>query len=203
MSTVCLIPIKKLETAKSRLSSHFSNNSRREIFMYMLRRTIETVNESTFKECWLLSSDPEIEIFAKETGNRVFPDCAEGLNSTLKHYISKVFVSGYNAMYLAPDLPLIDQNSLLQMLEVFDKNSQIVIVPDLDKKGINSIIWRKNNFLGPYLGFNSYQRHIQQAKNLNKSITIFETPQLQTDLDTIDQFNNLPDSIRSKLLSLG
>ena len=202
MSTICLIPVKNLDTAKSRLSSHFSENTRREIFMYMLRKTVQIVNESTIKECWLLSSDPEIKIFAKETGNYVFPDCAKGLNPTLKHYIHKGFNSGFDVMYLAPDLPLINHISLSKLLEV-SNTAKIVIVPDLDKRGINSIIWEKNNFLGPFLGCNSYQKHIQQSISLNKRITTFENHQLQTDLDTINQFNELPPSIRSKLLSLG
>ena len=202
MQTICLIPIKKLETVKSRLSSHFSNISRRKIFMHMLRKTICAVNKSPIKECWLLSSDAEIKLFAEEYNVEVFSDCSNGLNPTLNHYVNKAFDSGFNAMYLAPDLPLIDEVSLSQLMKEFNSTNQMILVSDLDKMGINAIMWRNNNLLGPFLGINSYQVHLQQAKIHNMSVISFEHRQLQYDLDTVEQFNNLPASVRSKLLSL-
>ena len=202
MQTVCLIPIKHLETVKSRLSSHFTNMSRRKMFMYMLGKTICAVNKSSIKECWLLSSDAEIELFANKYDVQVFSDCPSGLNPTLNRYVNKAFDLGYNAMYLAPDLPLINAASISQILKEFSSANQMILVPDLDKIGINAIIWKNNHLLGPFLGINSYQVHLRQAKIHNMSVVSFEHKRLQCDLDTVEQFNNLPDSVRSKLLSL-
>ena len=168
----------------------------------MLRKTICAVNKSPIKECWLLSSDAEIELFADEYDVQVFTDCSSGLNPTLNHYVNKAFDSGFNAMYLAPDLPLIDEVSLSQLMKKFSSANQIVLVPDLDKIGINAIMWKNNNLLGPFLGINSYQVHLQQAKIHNMSVISFEDRRLQYDLDTVEQFNNLPAVVRSRLLSL-
>jgi len=201
MDTICLVPIKNLETVKSRLSSNFSIDRRRKIFMHMVSKTIRTVNKSTIEECWILSSDTEITKFANDNGITRFPDCPNGLNSTLKYYANKVFDLGANAMYLAPDLPLIDNDSLSKLIETFDQNGTI-LVPDLAKTGINAIIWEHKKLLGPFLGINSYNIHIQQAKLQNIKVTIFENEQLQYDLDTVEHFNNLPDFIRYKLMSL-
>ena len=65
METICLIPIKNMQTVKSRLSSHFNHTNRRKIFKYMLKKTIESVANSDIKDVWLLSSDSEIETFAR------------------------------------------------------------------------------------------------------------------------------------------
>ena len=83
METICLIPIKNMQTVKSRLSSHFNHTNRRKIFMYMLKKTIKTLKTSEINECWLLSSDPEIETFAKSNNIALFKDCPTGLNETL------------------------------------------------------------------------------------------------------------------------
>ena len=78
----------------------------------------------------------------------------------------------------------------------------MVLVPDLDKIGINAIMWKNNNLLGPFLGINSYQVHLQQAEIHNMNVISFEDRRLQYDLDTVEQFNNLPAVVRSRLLSL-
>ena len=202
METICLIPIKNMQTVKSRLSSHFNHTNRRKIFMYMLEKTIKTLKTSEINECWLLSSDPEIETFAKSNNIALFKDCPNGLNETLTHYVKKVFDLGYNAMYLAPDLPLITPVSISKLMQTFENNTHSILVPDLTKTGINAILWKHNVSFGPFLGINSYQVHLAKAMTQNVRVSTYENKQLQYDLDTFDQFKNLPDCVKSELLSL-
>ena len=201
MTTICLIPIKSMETVKSRLSTNFNPNQRRKIFMYMLNKTIGTLKKSEISDYWILSSDLEISAFAELNDVKLFKDCVDGLNETISYYVKKVFDLGYDAMYLAPDLPLIDVPSISQLLNSFENDDFSLLVPDLEKKGVNAILWKNNLSFGPFLGVNSYSIHIEKAIDQNIKIKTFENRKLQFDLDTFDQFNNLPDHIKCEFLS--
>ncbi|NIQ05303.1 MAG: hypothetical protein GWO20_06115 [Candidatus Korarchaeota archaeon] len=107
MSVFAIIPVKKLDETKSRLSSLLTNNERREFCLQMLEDVLATV---TTTRCirWtvVVSVDPVVLQVAKRFGAIPLMESQPGLNQAVSEAIDWCVQNGAKSTLILPaDIP--------------------------------------------------------------------------------------------------
>ncbi len=167
-----VIPYKK-ENAKSRLSPVLTLGEREEFVELMLKDVINTLSRSGVDKIDILTTS--IYGVADEIDTNVIVS-ELGLNEVLNEYLSKI---SEPVMIIMADLPLVTTRHI-QEITASDKD--ITIVPG--KGGGTNILYIKEpaQFHVKYYD-SSFRTHCDIAKNLSRSVYVYDSFLASTDID--------------------
>lgn len=183
---VAVIPMKKLEDSKRRLSGYMTADQRGDITIGMLRRVIMAIQGATAGPVWVVGGDWRVSNLARNLEALWMEDLARNLNDTLSKAFESVFQRGQSALYVAGDLPFLKTSDILSMVTASRQGNNITLAPARRDGGTNSILVPRGLPFQPQLGRRSFSRHISQAAKLGTSVAICSSPGLGFDLDTGD-----------------
>lgn len=201
MDYYALIPVKSLSDAKSRLKGHLSLEERKTLTVHMLKHVLKIVHAcKEIKQTFVVTPDEEIKKIASQYSATVLPEEHTGYNQSVtiaaKHVPFRhsreggkpVNQNNISLLTIPADLPLLTQNDI-QMLIKHSYEQDIVLAPSKDG-GTNSVLMHPPLII-PYLfGKDSFKKYINEAQKRNLTISIYESPTIAFDIDTIDDLRN-------------
>jgi 2-phospho-L-lactate guanylyltransferase len=182
-----IVPVKRLEEAKRRLSGFLSPLERRRLFIAMLLDVLDTLERTTcIGKIYIVTPDEEIEDIVSSHYKKLEiirePEHSD-LNMALHHATLYVEENAFSRCLIIPaDLPLIktgDIESLLRQVE----DREMAIVPDKDCHGTSLLLLQPLSIVQPCFGPFSFSRHIRQAEEKGISYKVVLIRYLRWDID--------------------
>jgi 2-phospho-L-lactate guanylyltransferase len=190
VNTYALIPVKKLENAKTRISN-ISPETRKRLTKAMLSDVVQsTLEAKSISETFVMSSDQEIIKLADKLGAKTILEKDErGLNFAVSEGTDTLEKRGAEGVVvILGDLPLLTSRLLDLLVKKAISRPWVVIAPSKDN-GTNLLLRTPPRIIPHvYYGQNSSLIHIRIAQYYHISYTVFRSPRLMLDIDTLQDF---------------
>ncbi len=192
MKYSALIPVKSLATAKSRLAPSLSQHQRETLVLDMLYHVLCVLKDSElFEHISVVSSDGRVLEQAHIWGARALSEEQHGHNPALHAAALREYAEGVTALLtISADLPMLSIQDIRCLFEQ-SKQHEIVLAPSRDGTGTNAILVRPPLVVPYVFGPNSLHNYIQAARQKHLSYTTYHSTGLASDIDTIDDLDEL------------
>jgi 2-phospho-L-lactate guanylyltransferase len=184
---VAIVPIKKLEEAKRRLSGFLSPRERKKLCLAMLLDVLDNLENVTYIEkIYIVTPDDHVEAVVhahyKNVHTILETECSS-LNNSLHYatcYLEQYDIS--RILIIPGDLPLVKTGEIERILYEAG-NTSMTIVPDKTFYGTNLLLLKPPSIIQLSFGPNSYHAHIRQAREKGISYKVYLTDCLLWDID--------------------
>jgi 2-phospho-L-lactate guanylyltransferase len=194
-----VVPVKSLETAKSRLSTTLSAEERARLVETLLRRVLRALADSgSIAQSAVVSPDPRALAIAAAAGAAALPQAGTGLNEALEQARTWAVAGGADTLLvLLGDLPLLEGADIAAMAEIAADPvwgaPVVVLAPDRHRRGTNALLLRPPDTLPFHFGYDSYAKHVDEARAGGVELMIYRSPGTEFDLDTPGDLLDLGD----------
>ena len=189
MKTFAIVPVKRFENAKTRLSSMLDTEDRIRLSSLMLEDTLQILSVAPpLTQVIIVSADKRADEIATKHGAKFLPEEKEkGVNSAV------ALADGYciekeaaDATIVIPhDLPLLDSIVISKACELAEKESTcIVICPSVRYDGTNMLLRKPPSVIGTFYDTDSYNMHVRTAIKLGIPVKPLLSKSLMYDIDT-------------------
>ena len=189
MKTFAIVPVKRFENAKTRLSSMLDTEDRIRLSSLMLEDTLQILSVAPpLTQVIIVSADKRADEIATKHGAKFLPEEKEkGVNSAV------ALADGYciekeaaDATIVIPhDLPLLDSIVISKACELAEKESScIVICPSVRYDGTNMLLRKPPSVIGTFYETDSYNMHVRTAIKLGIPVKPLLSKSLMYDIDT-------------------
>lgn len=183
MKGTAILPVKRLDAAKQRLSSSLMPSQRRELMAAMFRDTLEAISEARLiGRLIVVSGDREIARIAMRAGAEVLADSPHDGHSAAA-LIGIAAVADGPAILLPGDCPLLEPREIDGLLTGLP-TPFVTVVPDRHGTGTNGLVLNPADAIEPSFGEGSCARHVEAAKNAGLPHAVDPVPSLGLDMDT-------------------
>jgi 2-phospho-L-lactate guanylyltransferase len=181
-----ILPVKRLDHAKQRLSSDFDTAQRTAIARSLFEDALELCVSSDFLTWWVVSDDPEVLAAATERGLSTLEDAGTGMNDAVMLAVKTVVDAGATSLTVVPaDIPLAFSGDLVDLLDT-GATSDVVVVPSGRGGGTNALYLSPPDIVPPQFGDASLKAHLKVAEQQRVRCTILNLPRMALDIDTIE-----------------
>jgi 2-phospho-L-lactate guanylyltransferase len=188
MKIYAIIPVKKFESAKTRLSSFFSADDRIRLSALMLDDTLSSLaGTRSLQQTVVVSSDRRAEVIAAKRGARFLHEDEErGVNSAVELADRYCADQGTDANIIVPqDLPLLDPLDIDMACSMAENEKKcIVICPSFRYDGTNLLLRKPPSAIKTYYDNNSYETHVKSASKAGVAVKLYFSKRLMSDIDT-------------------
>lgn len=181
-----IVPVKRFENSKSRLASLLSLQERKTLSELMLDDTLATLAASgCFAQVLVVTGDSRANEIAVRRGAKVILEQSDaGVNSAVALADAYSVKAGAQTTVVVPqDLPLMSAADIAGVCKLAD-NSCMAVCPSARFDGTNILVRRPPSAIATHYDNNSYENHLQAAKEAGLRATIIESKNLMFDLDT-------------------
>lgn len=189
MKTFAIVPVKRFENAKTRLSSMLDTEDRIRLSSLLLEDTLQILSVAPpLTQVIIVSADKRADEIATKHGAKFLPEEKEkGVNSAI------ALADGYciekeaaDATIVIPhDLPLLDSIVISKACELAEKESTcIVICPSVRYDGTNMLLRKPPSVIGTFYENDSYNMHVRTAIKLGIPVKPLLSKSLMYDIDT-------------------
>jgi len=191
MTVFAIIPVKRLENAKSRLSPLLTDDERKQFCLKMLEDILKTVKSTKrINQTVVVSNDPEVFHVAKNFDTAYLKERKTGLNEAVSEAIGWCIERGATSVLVLPaDIPSVTPADLNRMLALGEKAS-MVISPSRSGKGTNALLLTPPNACPTFYGPCSFQRHLEEASKRRISFRRFRSQRIALDIDTVEDLTD-------------
>ncbi|MBA3749345.1 MAG: 2-phospho-L-lactate guanylyltransferase [Nitrosopumilus sp.] len=193
--TAIIIPVKKFENSKTRLSSFLNVKERIKLTELLILDTLDRI--SKLKKCQIIIVSNE-RIKLKDKYNDIViinENNNNGVNNAIELANKYIENNEFSESIIIPiDLPLLSTKELENIIEfsrTFEKG--ICIVPSRRFDGTNILLRKPNLVIETFYDNNSFYNHIKKTTEKQKIIKIFNYENLMIDLDTIEDVKTIID----------
>lgn len=186
MNATAILPVKRFDAAKQRLSLGIEERRRRELIAAMLGDVLEAIGGArTIERTIVVSDEPVGQQLAAAAGAEFMPDPGEGGHvGAVLAGIARATAAGAGCVVLLPgDCPLLDPRELDRLLTAIPER-YVAVVPDRHGEGTNALVLRPPEAITPAFGEGSRARHVAAARQAGIPYGVEELPSLALDLDT-------------------
>ena len=187
--TWALVPIRGLETAKTRLGEDLDHEERVRLVTRLLRRTLMATRDARrISGTIVVTMDADAAGVAKELRAIGLVERAPGLNQAIEAARSVAVARGATAVLVLPaDLPSVSAEAIDALLasaaELAGARGIVAIVPDRHGLGTNALLASPPGAIDPAFGEASRAAHAARAAAAGVAWLELEGP-LAIDLDT-------------------
>ena len=188
--TWALVPIRGLETAKTRLGEDLDPEERVELVTNLLRRTLVATRDARrIAGTIVVTMDPDAAGIAKELRAIGLVERAPGLNAAIEAARSVAVARGATAVLVLPaDLPAVSAEAIDALLAAADRGAGLgrslaAAVPDRHGLGTNALLLSPPGVIDPAFGEASRAAHAARAGAAGVGWLELDGP-LTFDLDT-------------------
>jgi len=187
VTTFVIVPVKKLEDAKSRLSPLLLDNERREFCLKMLEDVLASVKTTRHvNQTVVMGKDVEVFQVAKGFDAVPLTEGQPGLNQAISEAISWCIQRGATSTLVLPaDIPLVTPMDLNRILSLGEK-AAVVISPSRNGSGTNALLLNPPNIIPTFYGQHSFQRHIEKAHVRAIRLRTLRSSRIALDIDTVE-----------------
>lgn len=188
MKTFAIVPIKRFENAKTRLSSILDTDDRIRLSLLMLEDTLQILSAvHSLSQLITVSADKCVgEIAVKYGANFLLEEKERGVNSAVALADSYCMKKAADATMVIPhDLPLLDSTDISKACELAENESRcIVICPSLRYDGTNMLLRKPPSIIATFYDADSYNMHVKAAIRLGIPVKRLLSKGLMHDIDT-------------------
>jgi len=192
-----LIPVKRLDTAKLRLSEKLLPADRRRLGLAMLADVLRATEK--WQSRLIVTADPDAEAVGLAFGCSLVADRGSGLNAALEAGTEAALERGATSLLILPsDVPMVSADDVTSL---FSYPEQVVIAPSQDG-GTNALMRRPPSAVGLRFGPDSSEKHRLAAEEAGLSCRTVELSSLLLDIDRysdlvrLGELPNERDSVR-------
>ena len=180
-----LLPVKRLDRAKGRLSGWLDPDERAALALALFEDALDLCSSTPWLRWWVVSHDGEVLTSAANRGFGSIEDQGTGLNDALKLAIADVVNHGAESVTIIPcDVPLAYEEDVRDLVDT-GATSDVVVVPSDDDGGTNGLYLAPPDLLEPRFGSASLKAHVDAAADRQLRCSILALPRLALDIDTI------------------
>ena len=190
--TWALVPIRGLETAKTRLGGDLDAEERRDLVVDLLRRTLVATRDARrVAGTIVVTMDPAAAGIARDHHAIGLVERAPGLNGAIGAARSVAIARGATAVIVLPaDLPAINADAVDAVIDAAETApigtaSVVVLVTDRHGSGTNVLLVRPPTAIDPMFGPASRDLHRAAAHAAGATLIELDGP-LSLDVDTAD-----------------
>ena len=195
MKTFAIVPVKKFENAKTRLSPLLDIKDRIQLSLLMLGDTLQALADaSPVQQVVVVSGDRRApEVAEKHEAKFLHEEKESGVNSAVALGESYCASKGADATIVIPqDLPLLDAADIEMACGLAEnENSCIVICPSLRYDGTNMLLRKPPGVINTSYDNDSYKAHIISAKERGIPVKLYFSKKLMADIDTPEDARQL------------
>jgi 2-phospho-L-lactate/phosphoenolpyruvate guanylyltransferase len=188
MKTFAIVPVKKFENSKARLSSMLSTDDRIHLSSLMLDDTLSVLaGARPLQQVVVVSSDKRAEEIAmKHEAKFLREQKQSGVNSAVMLADTYCTKHGADATVVVPqDLPFLDAKDIAMACDLSEnENKCIVICPSLRYDGTNFLLRKPPSIMETYYDTDSYLSHIKVASERSIPVKLYFSKRLMSDIDT-------------------
>jgi 2-phospho-L-lactate guanylyltransferase len=188
MKTFAIVPVKRFENAKTRLSSILDLDDRIRLSSLMLEDTVKILSSvPSLTQVLIVSADKRAEEIATKHGiNFLREEKEKGVNSAVESADSYCIKEAADATVVIPqDLPLLDAIEVSRACELAKNESKcIVICPSLRYDGTNMLIRKPPSVIATFYDTDSYNMHVKAAIKLGIPVKRLFSKTVMYDIDT-------------------
>ena len=190
-----VVPVKDLRGTKSRLAPVLDPGARAGLTLYMMGRVVRAIREAGVGDVCVVSPDRMVLDEAKRRGATPLVQESRGLNPALEEGRRRAVELGASTLLVLPaDLPLLDAEDVLAVLEEAREGPSVTISPDGARSGTNGLLIRPPDVLPFAFGPDSFEAHLGAARGRGLDVRVCERPHLTFDLDTAGDLAHLKQS---------
>lgn len=180
---VAIVPVKRLDAAKSRLAATLPPDERAALVVDMLRAVLAALAASALvAERVVVSPDPTALAIARAASATALWQPDDGLNAALE--LARAATSPMAMLLALPaDLPLLTASDVAALAGEAC-SATVVIAPDGAADGTNALLLAPGAPLPFAFGPGSFRRHLAAAAAASLTTRVVSTPGLALDLDT-------------------
>ncbi len=192
MTVVAVVPVQRLETAKSRLSGILSPDERRHLVTDLLDNVLHALtNASRVDEIVVVSPDQLILQRVARPGVQAVRQPGRGLNEAIRLGRDRAIDLGADALLIVlADLPRLSAREVDELL-VVSARAAVTLAPDRHGHGTNVLALRPADAIEPAFGVDSFHRHLAEAQHSGLPVEIVRLAGMAFDVDTVDDLNDL------------
>jgi 2-phospho-L-lactate/phosphoenolpyruvate guanylyltransferase len=191
--TWALVPIRGLETAKTRLGGDLDAEERRDLVIDLLQRTLVATRDARLVTgTVVVTMDPAAAGIARDHRAIGLVERAPGLNAAISAARSVAVARGATAVLVLPaDLPAISATAIDALLEAADRARTpqgiglVGLVTDQHGRGTNALLISPPGRIDPLFGPASRDLHRAAAAGAGAMFVELDGP-LGLDVDTAD-----------------
>lgn len=187
LRTLAVLPVKRFDLAKQRLSAELSPDFRRQLAEAMVGDVLDALAACADLEATLVvTNEASVAAAARAGGATVAADPHEtGQSAAALVGIEQATAGGFDRVLLVPgDCPAVDPAELTQLLGQPSERPSVMIVPDRHGTGTNALLLNPPSALVPSFGPGSLRRHRERAEAAGVTATVRHPSSLLLDVDT-------------------
>ncbi len=188
MKTFAIVPVKRFENAKTRLSTMLDKDDRIRLSYLMLEDTLKILSGvSSLTQLLIVSADKRAEEIATKHGaNFLFEEKEKSVNSAVALADSYCMKEAADATIVIPhDLPLLVAIDVSRACELAENESRcIVICPSLRYDGTNMLLRKPPSVIATFYDTDSYNMHVKAAIKLGIPVKHLLSKTVMYDIDT-------------------
>jgi 2-phospho-L-lactate/phosphoenolpyruvate guanylyltransferase len=178
-----MIPLKRLDHAKLRLTPAFGAEERRALMRRMIDHVAATARDAEVGPVVIASSDPEAELVAASLGVSWVSDGARPWNDGLIHARAQLRPAPSAILYLAGDLPNLTRAEVVELSSRLE--AMTVVVGRAHDGGTNALGVRPADAIDPAFGVPaSAGVHADRARQAGLALVLLDLPGVAFDIDT-------------------
>ena len=184
MNVYAIIPVKTLASSKKRLAKLLTVDERIQLSEAMLYDVLCSVcNCKSISKIIVVSKDEQVLSIAREFGTTVVREKEElGVNAAVA--LTDSICKDSDASIVIPqDLPLILPSDIGMLCDSAKKKSCVIITPSYRYDGTNALLRKPPNVIKTHYDEDSYEIHLQKAKEHKVPVKIVMNRRLMLDLD--------------------
>jgi 2-phospho-L-lactate/phosphoenolpyruvate guanylyltransferase len=188
-----ILPVKRLDWAKSRLDGALSPERRRTLAAALMQNALQALLKSrALERVVVVSADPEALSLARKHGAQVLAEkSVAGLNQALTDARTEASRQGAaSLLVLASDLPLVTPSEVRTLVREL-KGSGVTLAPDRRRQGTNALLLQPADAIEFAFGIDSFERHLQLAHNAGIKARVCDLPGLAFDIDLPGDLDDL------------
>jgi 2-phospho-L-lactate guanylyltransferase len=189
-----VVPVKDLRGTKSRLAPILDPGARAGLTLYMMGRVVAAIRSCGAEDVCVVSPDRIVLGEAQRRGATPLVQQSRGLNPALEEGRRRALDLGASTLLVLPaDLPLLEEDDVRTVLQAAEGRS-VVISPDGARSGTNALLMRPPDALPFAFGPDSFEAHLEAARQRGLDLTVCERSHLAFDLDTAGDLARLKKS---------
>ncbi|MGH2852249.1 MAG: 2-phospho-L-lactate guanylyltransferase [Solirubrobacteraceae bacterium] len=201
MRTIAVLPVKRFELAKTRLSEQLAPQTRRELAEAMVADVLDVLAAAPqLADVVVVTNEPSVATLAQASGASVLGDPHEsGQSAATLVGIHHALAAGYERALLVPgDCPALDGATLGELLTPEDPAPAVTIVADRHGTGTNALLLTPPDAIEPSFGPGSFERHAKRASAAGTAWRVAPLPGLLLDADTPDDLAALREALAGR-----
>ncbi len=179
-----VLPVKSLDTSKSRLAPVLEPMERAALTLAMLEDVLDASLAAPGWTTWVISPDEAVLEVAITRGSIAIAEREGPLGAALRQTDEKAAGLGLESLaVLLPDTCLLTPVALVRALHI---PGPVVLAPDADGHGTNLLVRRPPGAIPALFGPGSADQHRGAAAAAGMDVADVRTPELAFDLDAPD-----------------